>query len=441
MNGPERSDQLPNLILGGGLTGISAALHSRRPYRLLEQHERLGGLARTESKRGYCFDHTGHWLHLRDPYIQQLVGRLAGDQMVEVERIARIFSQGRQTLYPYQANLHGLPAETVHECLNGYVEALVARGAGDPRNFEEYIHHHFGAGIAKHFMVPYNHKLWGVHPREITSAWCARFVPKPNHEQVIAGALGVGPSQLGYNIRFRYPKQGGIEGLTRALVAELDPARITLGVRPEAIDPASRTLKLGGEQLRYHALITSIPLPHLIALLESPPAEVVEAATRLRASAVRYLNVATRVPATAGYHWVYVPEERYPFYRVGVFSKAMPSMAPMGGSSLYVELASRAPLDEGSKREALAALVAIGAIGSVDDVLFADERVIDPAYVIFDDHYEAALATIHGYLESVRIFSRGRYGEWIYNAMEDSLLSGREAVLRADALPGEHLDG
>ena len=37
---------------------------------------------------------------------------------------------------------------------------------------------YFGEGIARHFMLPYNEKLWGVHPREITAAWCSRFVPR-----------------------------------------------------------------------------------------------------------------------------------------------------------------------------------------------------------------------------------------------------------------------
>ena len=39
-------------------------------------------------------------------------------------------------------------------------------------------------------MIPYNTKLWGVHPREITSEWCSRFVPLPKLEDVVKGAVG-----------------------------------------------------------------------------------------------------------------------------------------------------------------------------------------------------------------------------------------------------------
>ena len=99
----------PVVILGGGLTGISTAAHLRAPWLLFEREERLGGHARTDERDGYRFDKTGHWLHLRDPAIKQMVDELLPGQMVPIARRARIFSHGVLTRYPYQANLHGLP--------------------------------------------------------------------------------------------------------------------------------------------------------------------------------------------------------------------------------------------------------------------------------------------------------------------------------------------
>ncbi len=426
----------PVVIIGGGLTGISAAMHLKRPWRLLERDEALGGLARTEKRDGFCFDHTGHWLHLRDPYIKGLVTGLMGDGLCEVERVARIHTHGRRTLYPFQGNLHGLPRSVVQECLVSYVQALLRKGdRPEPRNFEEYINHHFGEGIGRHFMIPYNTKLWGVPPSEITSAWCSRFVPRPDLEQVIAGAIGGGEAQLGYNVRFLYPKTGGIETMSQALAGQLDPARVSLNTAVAALDQRARTVTTtGGETVPYHACVSTMPLPKLVGALADPPDEVLEAAGKLRATAVRYLNVASRKPTPDGYHWVYTPEAHLPFYRVGSFSNAVPSMAPAGCSNLYVELSGRHDPDEAEVKEALGALVEIGALSSVEDVLFADVRNIECAYVIFDDNYEAALGVIFPYLERHGIHSRGRYGAWIYNAMEDSLLAGKEVAGLIDAV-------
>ena len=47
------------VILGGGLTGISAAIHLTTPWVLLEKDDRLGGHARTDEREGYHFDKTG----------------------------------------------------------------------------------------------------------------------------------------------------------------------------------------------------------------------------------------------------------------------------------------------------------------------------------------------------------------------------------------------
>lgn len=431
----------PVLIIGGGLTGISTALHlgggsGPKGYLLCERDRELGGLARSVERDGFHFDQTGHWLHLRDPMIIKMVEELMGDELVRVQRRARIYSGGVLTPYPFQANLHGLSPAVVYECLLGFVRSRLNREGDEPRNFEEYINYHFGEGIAAHFMVPYNHKLWGVHPREVTSAWCSRFVPIPTVEQVVAGAVGAGPEHLGYNISFLYPRWGGIGSFSAALAARVDPDAVRLGVELEWVDHRRRVARVGGEEVAYEAMVSTIPLPELVARLVDPPPELLAAADQLRATPVQHISVASRTPAPEDFHWIYVPEHRLPFYRVGVYSNAMPSMAPPGASALYVELASR-DASRGKEEilaEVLPALVEVRALRSADDVIFADLHRIEHAYVVFDERYERSLARIFPFLERHRIFPRGRYGSWIYNSMEDSLIAGREVAATVEQL-------
>ena len=438
------------VILGGGLTGISTAVHLASPWVLFEKEARLGGHARTDERDGYRFDKTGHWLHLRDPAVKQMVSELLPGQMETVARRARIFSHGVLTRYPFQANLHGLPPEVVKECLVGVVEAQVAAArraphqgggaSGEPSNFEEYCLRHFGAGISKHFMIPYNERLWGVSPREITADWCSRFVPLPNVEQVIAGAVGAGPPELGYNVSFQYPRQGGIETFTRALQTRMNGGAVHTGASPDSIDWRAHTVSVGGETIPYRALVATIPLPELLRRMSGLPPEIEEAAARLRCTTLRYLNVATRSRPPADWHWIYVPERRYPFYRVGIFTNAMASMAPAGGASLYVELADRGAVTEGAVRDALTGLTEAGAIAGPDDVVFAEPKEIQYAYVVFDHHYYAATGAIFRFLEANGIYPRGRYGAWTYNAMEDCVLAGREVAATIDALSPQPIE-
>lgn len=417
---------------------------------MFEAEARLGGHARTDERDGYHFDRTGHWLHLRDPEVQRMVDELLPDQMATVARKARIFSHGRLTRYPYQANLHGLPPEVVKECLLGVVEAEVAsarrsaavgaRAAGsggaepdperepEPANFEEYCLRHFGAGISRHFMIPYNQRLWGTSPRDITAAWCSRFVPRPNLEQIVAGAVGAGPPELGYNISFRYPRQGGIETFARALQTRMVGGQVHTSCSPDVVDWRHKQIEVGGERVSYDALVSTIPLPELLRRMPELPAEIEEAACRLRCTTLTYLNLATRTTPPADFHWIYVPEPKYPFYRAGVYSNAMASMAPTGGASLYVEMAARGPVSESDLGGALAGLVEAGALRSTSDVVFAEPREIKYAYVIFDHAYYAATHAIFTFLDAHQIFPRGRYGAWTYNAMEDCVLAGREVA-------------
>jgi protoporphyrinogen oxidase len=277
-------------------------------------------------------------------------------------------------------------------------------------------------------MIPYNERLWGTSPRDITAAWCSRFVPRPNLEQIIAGAVGAGPPELGYNISFRYPKAGGIETFTRALQTRMAGGQIHTSSSPDVVDWRRKQIEVGGERVSYEALVSTIPLPELLRRMPELPAEIEAAASRLRCTTLTYLNLATRTTPAADFHWIYVPEPRYPFYRAGVYSNAMSSMAPTGGASLYVEMAARGPVSEADLRGAFAGLVEAGALRSPADVVFAEPREIKYAYVIFDHAYYAATQAIFAFLDAHQIFPRGRYGAWTYNAMEDCVLAGREVA-------------
>jgi protoporphyrinogen oxidase len=281
-------------------------------------------------------------------------------------------------------------------------------------------------------MIPYNEKIWGVHPREITAEWCSRFVPLPNLEQVIAGAVGAGPPEMGYNQHFLYPKAGGIETFTRALMTRMAGGQVHTRATPDTVDWRRREVIVGGERIPYRALVATIPLPELLRRMPELPPEIAREAARLRCTTLRYLNVGARGKPRADWHWIYVPEKRYPFYRVNVFSTAMPSMAPDGCSSICVEMADRGPITEAARRDTLAALVEAGALGRVEDVVFAEEKQIEYAYVVFDQHYYQATRTIFAFLEANAIHPRGRYGAWTYNAMEDCVLAGREVAALID---------
>jgi len=419
------------VILGSGLTGMSAGYHLQSGYRIYERSSVPGGLAITVEDRGYRFDRTGHLLHLNDPSIRSWIENLLGDELIKAERRSRVFSHGVYTRYPYQANTFGLPAQIAYECLIGFLKAREQEQTTDePKDFEQYCLRYFGDGFSKHFMIPYNRKLWGVHPREITAEWCERFVPRPGLEDVIAGATGLNDRELGYNTEFLYPKQG--IGVLSSALAEHLTVPIRFRTEPKSIDWRRRKLVFHDREEPYDVLISTVPLNNLIRILEQPPEPVRRAGSLLRCNPLCYFDVALNVPRPNDYHWVYVPEECYPFYRVGCYTNFSDQMAPPGKSSLYVELTSREPIVESQLMpEIVRGLINMNIIKRSDDIAFACARRIDHAYVLFDHNCFDALRQIQPFLDDNRIISTGRYGGWNYSSMEDALISGRDAARKA----------
>ena len=418
----------PIVILGAGLAGMAAAIRLKKGFRLLERRDVPGGLCDTVNEGGFRFDRTGHLLHLSNGRRRKLVLDLLGDDLVEIQRRSRIFSHGIYTHYPYQANLHGLPPKVAAECLKGFIEAAVARRGKRARGktFEEFILANFGKGIAGHFMIPYNQKLWGVHPREIIDAWCDRFVPTPELDEVIDGTVGLAHDEMGYNATFLYPRQG-IGALSDAMAEKA--GEIEYGTSPSAVDFRRKRIRVKGRWIGYRALISSLPLDRLVPLLVDPPSRLVGYCSGLRCTSLRYLDVAlNRRPGTE-YHWSYVPQKRYPFYRVGSYSSFSSRMAPRARGNLYVELANRRPVNLNVVMpRVISGLMEMRIIDHASDIAFVRPRFIRRAYVVYDRWHSRATGKILEWLESENILSVGRYGKWEYAAMENAIVQGFEAA-------------
>jgi len=434
------------IIIGAGLTGLSCAYHLGGDYLLLEKEGEPGGIVRTRVRHGgFLCDGTGHWLHLRNPAMQELVNRLLPGQLAEHERKAVVHMRGVFTPYPFQANTHGLPREVVLDCLLGLLKARhpadfgLAPPAAKPANFRECVEQLFGEGICKHFMVPYNEKLMGVKLEEISATYADRFIPRPSLEDVLKGALGFSRESLGYNAKFVYPREGGISALPRALAAAL-PAPPRYHTAVAAAHLGSKTVTLAdGETLRFRSLLNTMPLTDFIARITDASPEIRQAAARLRATTVHYFDVGVRGPgdAASDYHWIYFPEPEFLFYRTGSYSAVHRESAPAGSRSYYVEMSGGAAellkQPDALRARVLTDLRKARVLSAKDEVLFMELCSIPHAYVIFDQHYEACRGRVLEYLAQHGVQSAGRWGGWNYGGMEDALLEGRAAAARIAA--------
>jgi protoporphyrinogen oxidase len=396
---------------------------------VLEADQKPGGLCRTDHVDGFHFDRTGHWLHCKAPNIHAWMEGLKGIEWTTVRRRSGIFSHNVYTDYPFQYNLYGLPGPVIRECLAGFIRTRQTGKTHPAKTFTTFgawILETLGTGIARHFMVPYNTKLWTVPPGEMTTEWMGDYVPRPSLADVVSGAFGKKDRDIGYNARFHYPVRGGIGTLIRSISMGL--GNIRCGERVIRIDADKKRVLAGsGQSYTYEVLVNTAPLIMFKSFLTDIPSAIGHCFNRLQWASTYNINLGIRKIDHPDLHWVYIPGKSHPMYRVGFPSKAVPSLSPPETDSLYIEVSyvpGRRPDISDLYTRCIASLKKMGVIRSQKDILVRRDFDIHFSYVIYDRHHRSSRRAILNHLNARDILSIGRYGHWEYSDMESAVQQG-----------------
>lgn len=429
------------IVLGGGLSGLSAAYFLKGACEVFEKESHVGGLCRSRHIGGYIFDYDGHLLHFRNKGVLELVQNLTGGSLGKIKRNSWIASFGGLTRYPFQANLYGLPTHIAKECIFSFLDARLNgyRYKPVPDNFKQWIFHTFGKGIAKYFMLPYNSKFWRVPMHTLTTEWVNTYIPIPTIKDVLSGTLARSKKHFGYNAKFWYPRSGGIENLVFAFEKKIKSSIHTNHCATKIDLEKKRVCFDNGKKIGFNSLISTIPLPEMLTLIPQLPAKIKTALKKLKYTSIFCLNLGIDREGISNKHWIYFPERRFSFFRVGFPTTFSSSVAPKGKSSLYAEV-SYAPHRPPDKKKVIKKIIddlRKAEILRSDDVIEVHDALdIKYAYVVYDHDYAKSTKVIREYLNQHHVYLIGRYGNWKYMAMEDSILDGKNI---AQTIRGEQL--
>ncbi len=416
------------LILGGGLTGLSVAYHleqlGQHDYIVLEKEREPGGLCRSVYQDGFTFDYSGHLLHLHTTYGKKLVRALLKNNLQRLPRRAWIYTGASRVPFPFQAHLYALPEEVRQACVEGLLRVKRVYKT-PPAHFEAFCLRAFGKGIYETFMRPYNTKLWGCSPRELTCDWCGPFVPAPTVAQIRRSAVEKTTRQFGYNTSFYYPKKGGAGALVSAIANQV--SHLQTGMPVTRIDLKNKKVFAGGKIFSFDRLVNTLPLPLFLRLTAEPSLK--KLADSMHCQPISVYQVALKGSCTP-FSWIYCPDEKDPFYRVGLQSGFAAANAPRGTYSLYIELPGRVSPSLSRERQIWKALLQKGIIKECDGKITSLWQYIPCAYVVYDKQRRAAVRCAIYKLEKYGCLCAGRYGLWEYSFMEKSLLQGRDIAHR-----------
>lgn len=423
--------------MGAGLAGISAARSlGRDECEVFEKENIAGGLCRSRHANGYVFDYGPHVFYTKSRFVKRLVGAaLKSDKnrLVGKPRRAYIYLDGVYVKYPFEANLHPLPEKIKRECIDGARNRQEAKSG----NFLDWIISTFGDGIAQHYMKPYNEKIWKYPLSKMNTDWIAGRVPAPSLNDIIGGADEKGRKEFGGNKYFHYPLRNGTGAIPAALTR--GSGNIHYGFEAKEIERAKKGIEVGfhnGRHRGFDKIISTLPLPELVSMIDDVPGEIGRAARSLVHNSSVCVNLGIGRQRISDKHWLYFPERKYAFNRISFPGNFSPSTVPDGKSSVLTEVTFRSSDNRPPKPneyyigQVVDGLRDAGILRKGEEPEAVDIAILEYAYVVYDTQHANNVNLVRRYLESMGIFTAGRFGEWEYLNMDGAILSGRKTAGR-----------
>jgi protoporphyrinogen oxidase len=433
------------VVIGAGPAGLTAAYEltrfNLRPT-VVEKSPTVGGLARTETYRGFHFDLGGHRFFTKVEEINKLWHEVLGDDFIRRPRLSRIYYQRKFFYYPLRAMnaMWGLGLWEGLATVLSYVKWQLFPYRPED-TFEHWVTNRFGRRLFLTFFKTYTEKVWGIPCSQLKAEWAAQRI-KDLSLRTLLLQMYLKPRRTIRTLieEFHYPRlgpgmmwravQARVESRGGLVRVGADVLRVVrAGPRIEGVVVATDA---GEEVVPGDAFLSSMPLAELITKLDPPPPPAVLAAAR-RLHYRDFLTVCLIVRRGDVFpdNWIYVHDPEVKVGRIQNFKNWSPDMVPdPDKSSLGLEYFCT----EGDElwRRPDAELIALGAREIEQVGLAAAAEVEDgcvvrvpKSYPIYDSDYKAALATIRGFVDGLlNLHSMGRNGLHRYNNQDHAMLTG-----------------
>ena len=438
----------PVAIVGAGPAGLTAAYELVKQGIIpvvLEKGDKVGGIARTETYKGYRFDIGGHRFYTKVEAVQQLWQEVLGNEFIKVPRLSRIFYRGKFFNYPISAfnTLFNLGIIESALIILSYLKVRIWP-LGEEKTFEQWVINRFGERLYKTFFKTYTEKVWGIPCSEIQADWAAQRIKGLSLTTAIINALFGSNDTKTLIKEFDYPALGpGMMWEKFAEAVENKDGKVYLDTKVISLDREGNKIKSitaehNGELVQYSAdnFITSMPISALVARMKpQPPEEVLHAARSLKYRDFLIVSLIVDSKDLFPDNWIYIHSPEVKVGRIQNFKNWSAALVPDPSKScLGMEYfctvgdeiweMSDTELVELATRE----LVGLGLATTAD---VEDGVVIrqPKAYPVYDGEYRAHLRVLEGFLKGFEnLQTIGRNGMHRYNNQDHSMLTGILAV-------------
>ena len=436
------------VIIGAGPAGLTAAHeltnHNLRPV-VLEQYDKVGGIARTESYKGYHFDMGGHRFFTKVKPVKRFWQEVLGKDFLRRPRLSRIFYEGRFFNYPLKPMnaLAGLGLIQAVLIILSYIRWQLFPYRRED-TFEQWVTNRFGKRLFEIFFKTYTEKVWGISCSELKAEWAAQRIKDLSLRTALLSMFVKSRQSIKTLIEeFHYPRRG--PGMLWERVRERvedcgGSVRLNtevIRIRREGQRLTSVVVAQNGhtEEIPAGAVISSMPVSDFVKRLDPVPQEVFDAASKLTYRDFLTVCLIVDKPDLFPDNWIYVHSPEVKVGRIQNFKNWSPDMLPdPSKSSLGLEYFCTegdetwrmpdAELIELGKRE----IDRIG-LARYEDVMDGCVFRVPKAYPVYDADYRDYLQIVREFVDGLENFQTvGRNGLHRYNNQDHSMLTAMLAV-------------
>lgn len=417
------------VIIGAGVAGLGAA-HSliekgKRPL-VIEKDNTFGGLCGNFEIDGFRFDRFVHLSFSKYKEVNRLFWKSAGDVNKHIPNPYNIYNK-KWIKHPAQNNLFPLSEEEKKLVIDDFLARPELTDENKPKNYEEWLRLQYGNYFAEHFPMVYTRKYWMKNARDMRTEWTGGRFYQPSVDEVIEGSKTADTPVTYYAKEQFYPAKGGFKSFFKMLADESD---IQYGFNVHHIDTNNKVIVDDfGNDIKYHRLISSMPLPEIVKIIDNVPNEVMAAVNKLEATSGYHVSIALKTKNIPPYLWWYIYDEDILSARVYSPSLKSSDNVPEGCSSLQMEVYCK----EGQYTEKELIDGTVGKLIELDiikkeDILFTHVGFEKYGNIIFTEPIYEARKIVRDYLLSIGIETIGRFGEWDYLWSDQSLMSGLNII-------------
>jgi protoporphyrinogen oxidase len=425
-------------VLGTGLAGLGAGYALEQagvPFVCYDKNSYLGGHTRSfRYDGGFVFDEGGHISftkhnHVRDILAENVLGRYE-ERSLKIDN----YWHGHRIPHPVQCNLQGLPAELVIKVIEDFI-SVQGKELQAGQSYAQWLYDTYGKTFAETFPMVYGRKYHTTAMDRLTTDWIGPRMYRPSLGEILRGAIGGNITGAHYVDKFRYPSIGGFVSYLEPFAKRFE---IRLNHRLIGIDPASKVLRFEeGKHVPYQNVISSIPLPELIPLIDGASNDVLEAASKLAFTQAVLINLGVNRSDLSDSAITYFYDEDVVFSRINLPHMFSPNNAPPGCGTIQAEVyfSDKYRPFRGKPSDLIEPVIAdlrrCGILWDRDSIILKDAVINRYANVIFDLDRVSAVTAVHGFLDDIGVHYCGRYGNWDHAWTDEAFLSGENTAQRA----------